>query len=85
LASAKEGGQALARGGAVRAVGVLPDDVHLAAGVAAESLLGEIAGGLGLRPRRVVAGVVLTASAEPRPMVSTMATSHASTIVPRRR
>ena len=38
---------------------VLPDDVDLLPGVAAELLLGEVAGSLGLRARRVVVGVVL--------------------------
>jgi hypothetical protein len=38
---------------------VLPDDVDLLAGVAAEALLGQLAGGLRLRARRVVVGVVL--------------------------
>ena len=46
-------------GGAPRAGRVLPHDVDLLPGVAAEALLGEVARGLGLRARRVVVGVVL--------------------------
>jgi hypothetical protein len=38
---------------------VLPDDIDLLAGVAAELTLGERAGGLGLRPGGVVVGAVL--------------------------
>ena len=37
---------------------VLPDDVDLLPGVPAELVLGQVAGGLGLRAGRVVVGVV---------------------------
>ena len=50
---------ALLGGGALGAGRVLPDDVDLLARVAAEALLGQDAGGLGLRAGRVVVGVVL--------------------------
>src|SRR5207237_804517 len=50
---------ALLRRRALGAALVLPDDVDLLAGVAAELLLGELARGLGLRARGVVVGAVL--------------------------
>ena len=47
------------RGTPLGAGRVLPDDVDLLPGVAAEAILGQLARGLGLRAGRVVVGVVL--------------------------
>ncbi len=59
LGLGEEGVDALLRGGALSAGRVLPDDVDLLPGVAAEAVLGQHARSLRLRPRRVVVGVVL--------------------------
>jgi len=64
---------------------VLPDDVDLLPGVAPELLLGEVAGSLGLRARRVVVGVVLAGDGGAMPIVATSATIQAMTTRPRRR
>jgi hypothetical protein len=55
----KEGVDALPGTGARGAGRILPDDIDLLAGIAAEALLCEVAGRLRLRPRSVVIGVVL--------------------------
>ena len=52
-------------GGAVGARLVLPDDVDLLPRIAAELLLGQVPGGLGLGARRVVVGVVLAGDRRP--------------------
>src|SRR5215211_7487044 len=53
LGVGEEGIDSLRRAGAPRARLILPDDVDLLSRVAAEALLGEVAGGLRLRSRRV--------------------------------
>ena len=65
-ASAKNASRRSCAAGLCGAGRVLPDDVDLLPGVAAEALLGEVARGLRLRSRGVVVGVVVARRARSR-------------------